>query len=170
MIGFLAQIPTEVQQSLERETGLSYQDVDVRVERLQLEARIAGPASHASYGLRRVVGRLRGRRTGSRLRVIGATIGHTIYIDPEYADWGTAAGQALLAHERWHLEQKRTIPNFDALYAEEEAQTHPDRPWENRYEYDAYLRECKVFAALMRRGMPQGGWIPLGVQIGLCTL
>lgn len=167
----LAEIPNDVKESLRTVMDLQFTDVDVRVERVPASMIIGMPRAHAAVGLRRVVGRFRGgRRSAPGLKVIGATIGETIYIDPAYARWDTAAGQALLAHERLHLEQKRTIRNFDQKYAEEDARTPEERPWENPYEYAAYLLECKVFAKLLRKGMPQGSWIPLGAQIGLCRV
>lgn len=178
----LDQVPLDVQESLKQVFDLSFRDVDVRVEPIQVESSVPVPASRVSrrtarlygmrqprpLGMRRVVGRFRGRRSNSTLKVVGATIGETIYIDPAYAEWDSAAGQALLAHERLHLEQKRTIRNFDQLYAEQERVTPEDSPWENPYEYAAYLKECQVFYSLIKRGMPSGSWIPLGAQIGLC--
>jgi Domain of unknown function (DUF4157) len=163
----LAQLPGGIQELLQEYVDMPMQEVDVRVEQVQLEARV--PASMARYGLKRVIGKYRGRANNSSLKVVGATIGDIIYIHPDYAEWETAAGLALLAHEIRHVEQQQTIPNFLSLYQAEDAVTPSDRPWENRYEYEAYLRECQVWHDLIRKGYPRGSWVPLGAQVGICT-
>lgn len=163
---FLAQLPLETQRTLERVSPLGWDGIDVRVQRLTgLEASI--PQSKVWAGLRYVVGGMRGRLKGA-LRAVGATIGETIYIDPDFADWTTASGLALLAHERIHVEQKRSIPGFDQLYAEAQAGVSPARPWDNPYEMDAYCVEAKTWYALTQQGMPPGNWLPLGVALGFC--
>lgn len=169
MMPLLAQLPEETQRILERVSPLSWDGIDVQVRRLNhLEASV--PQSKVWGGLKYVVGRMRGsRQVRSALRVVGATIGGTIFIDPDFADWNTASGLALLAHERVHVEQDRTIPNFEKLYAEAQAQTPADRPWLNPYERIAYETECRAYYELLERGLPSGHWVPLGVAMGFCA-
>ena len=167
MMPLLAQLPGETQRMLRRVSPLDWEGINVRVQRLTgLEASI--PQSKVWAGLRYVVGRMRGRLKGA-LRAVGATIGETIYIDPDFSDWDTASGLALLAHERVHVEQKRTIPGFDELYAEAQGQTPGDRPWLNPYERIAYETECQVYYDLIAGGVPPGKWVPLGVAMGFCA-
>jgi hypothetical protein len=169
MMPFLAQLPEDTQRILEGVSPLSWDGIDVKVRPLTgLGAFV--PQSKVWSGLKYVVGKMRGsRRSRAGLKAVGATIGETIYIDPDFADWNTAAGLALLAHERLHVEQKRTIPGFDELYAEAQATVHPQRPWENPYEMDAYQRECQVYYRLVAEGVPPGSWVPLGVAMGFCA-
>mgnify|MGYP001558283201 CR=1 FL=1 len=163
----LAQLPVETQRMLRRVSPLDWEGIDVRVQRLTgLEASI--PQSKVWRGLRYVVGGMRGRLKGA-LRAVGATIGETIFIDPDFADWDTASGLALLAHERVHVEQKRTIPGFDQLYAEAQVGVHPGRPWDNPYEMSAYQVECSTYYRLVADGVPPGSWLPLGVAMGFCA-
>jgi hypothetical protein len=164
---FFAQLPEETKRILERVSPLNWDGVDVRVQPLAgLGASV--PQSKVWSGLRYVVGKMRGRAR-SALRAVGATIGETIYIDPDFADWNTASGLALLAHERLHVEQKRTIPGFDELYAEAQAGVDPGRPWDNPYERVAYERECQVYYDLIAEGLPRGSWTPLGAAMGFCA-
>ena len=168
MTPFLAQLPEETRQVLERILPLDWDDIDVQVQHLTgLGATV--PQSKVWSGLKYVVGRMRGNR-GSKpaLRVVGATIGETIYIDPDFADWDSASGLALLAHERLHVQQQRTIPNFAERYEEAQAGVSPGRPWENPYEMEAYCLEAEVWYGLTGMGMPAGKWVPLGVAMGLC--
>ena len=166
---FLAQLPQDVQATLRRVSPLDWEGIDVQVQRLaHLDAAV--PQSKAWTGLRYVVGRMRGnRQLRGALRVVGATIGQTIFIDPDFADWNTASGLALLAHERLHVEQQRTIPNFDNLYAEEQQFVRPNHPEDNPYERIAYETECRVYHALIAEGVPPGNWVPLGVAMGFCA-
>lgn len=169
MIPLLARLPDEARTILRQVLPLDWDGVDVRVQNLDgLEASV--PQSKVWSGLQYVVGRLRGsRRSKGNLKIVGATIGQRIYIDPEFADWNTASGLALLAHERLHVEQERTIPNFEELYARAQDGVPPGRPWDNPYEFDAYCLEAEVFYGLIARGMAPGGWVPLGVTMGFCT-
>ena len=167
MTPLFAQLPEETQQILRRVSPFGWDGIDVQVQRLTgLEASV--PQSKVWSGLRYVVGRMRGRLKGA-LRIVGATIGETIYIDPEFADWNTASGLALLAHERVHVEQKRTISGFDQLYAEAQLGVHPGRPWDNPYEMSAYQVECSTYYRLIADGVPAGSWLPLGVAMGFCS-
>ena len=168
MTPLLAQLPQEVQENLSAVLPLNWNGVDVRVQNLSgLESSV--PQSKVWSGVQYVVGRLRGSLgSKGKLKIVGATIGQRIYIDPEFAEWNTASGLALLAHERLHVEQERTIPNFEELYARAQQGVSPGRPWENPYEYDAYCLEAKVFYRLIERGMAPGRWTPLGVSMGFC--
>jgi hypothetical protein len=166
---FLAQLPLETRRTLERVSPLNWNDVDVQVRPLTgLAANV--PQSKVWSGLKYVVGKLRGsRQSKAGLKAVGATIGETIYIDPDFADWKTASGLALLAHERLHVEQARTIPNFDELYAKAQVGVNPQRPWDNVYERVAYERECQVYYDLIADGFPPGNWVPLGVAMNFCA-
>lgn len=166
---FWAQLPEEAQRMLRTVSPLGWDGIDVQVQRLShLEASV--PQSKVWTGLRYVVGAMRGnRRIRGALRVVGATINQTIFIDPDFADWNTASGLALLAHERVHVEQQRTVPNFDELYAEAQAFVRPNHPEDNPYEMFAYQTECSVFHRLVAEGVPPGKWTPLGVAMGFCS-
>ena len=166
---FFAQLPEDVQANLRRVSPLRWEGIDVQVQRLdRLSASV--PQSKVWSGLRYVVGRMRGsRQVKGALKVVGATIGGTIFIDPDFADWNTASGLALLAHERVHVEQDRTIPDFDRLYAEAQVGVSPGRPWDNPYEMEAYCLEARTWYALTQQGMPSGNWLPLGVSLGFCA-
>ena len=107
-------------------------------------------------------------KAGHSLKTAGMTIGNTIYLDPAFAQLDTAAGLALLAHEREHVDQIRTIPNFQRLYDEAARATPPDHPWENPYEMSAYERERQVYCDLVSVGVPAGPWLPLGFQLWGC--
>lgn len=165
---FLAQLPLETRHILEGILPLDWEGIDVRIQPLTgLGAFV--PQSKVWSGLKYVVGKMRGaRQAKASLKAVGATIGETIYIDPNFAQWNTAAGLALLAHERLHVEQKRTIRNFDELYAEAQEGVAPGRPWDNPYEMEAYCLEAKTWHTLVQQGLPPGSWLPLGVSLGFC--
>lgn len=169
MMPLLAQLPEETQRMLRMASPLDWDGIDVQVQPLtHLEASV--PQSKVWGGLKYVVGKMRGgRQVKAALKVVGATIGGTIFIDPDFADWDTASGLALLAHERVHVEQDRTIPNFNELYAEEQAKTPGGLPWLNPYERVAYEVECQVYYDLIAEGVPPGKWVPLGVAMGFCA-
>jgi len=98
----------------------------------------------------------------------GMAIGETIYLNPDFADFTTAAGQALLLHELIHVSQSQAISNFLELYSEEASHTPEDQPWLNPFEYEAYLIEAEYYCELVAQGVPPGNWEPLGVQIWGC--
>lgn len=166
---FLAELPEGTKRILERVSPLNWEGIDVQVQPLTgLGAFV--PQSKVWSGLKYVVGTMRGRRRSKAgLKAVGATIGETIYIDPDFADWNTASGLALLVHERKHVEQSRTIPGFDQLYAKAQATVHPQRPWENPYEMEAYCLEAETYYRLIEEGRPPGGWLPLAVAMGFCA-
>jgi len=119
------------------------------------------------------------------LRAVATTIGYQVYVDPAYMDTDTAAGLSLLVHERVHVEQFQEIPDFLYWYNVYADVTPHDRPWENPYEMEAYLRECEAYDwFLLHRhpidsncfeygcsgndGYPPGNWMPLGYTMGFC--
>lgn len=116
--------------------------------------------------LTRVVARA--RATSPMLRVIGATIGDTVYLDIRPEDLSTAAGLALAVHEFYHVQQAMRIPNFDERYLEYAAQTPPDQPWLNPLELEAYRVEADEYCRLVALGYPPGRWKPLGVELWGC--
>lgn len=103
------------------------------------------------------------------METIGATMDHTVFLNPDYADFDTASGRALLVHELWHVHQNETVPNFEAIYAAEARKTPSDRPWENIFERDAYEVEKDAYCAMVNEGWPPGRWTPLGVQLWGCN-
>lgn len=166
-------VPDNVRRILSPIMGdVSWDRVDLRMEDLSGYA-MTVPMTYAwalTRGLKRVTGLQRASRAVVQpLRTVGMTIGEHIYLDKHYADLKTAAGLSLLAHEWVHVEQSWQIPNFDALYEAEMANTDPARPWENRYEYPAYRREQQVYCQLVAMGVPPGKWLPLGVQLWGCS-
>jgi len=68
----------------------------------------------------------------------------------------TASGEALRAHELFHVYQRSVLPNFEELFAQEAIQTERAgrMPWENGFERPAYLFEQAVRARLLERGFP----------------
>lgn len=102
------------------------------------------------------------------LETAGISVGNVITLNPKYADFETAAGMALLAHETYHQYQETSIPNFARRYAEVASDVDPARPWENPFELPAYQTECRVYETLVRAGWEPGSWVPLGVEVGLC--
>jgi len=100
----------------------------------------------------------------------GMTIGETIYLNPAYADFTTAAGQALLLHELVHVWQAQTIPNFLEVYSQAALQTPEEQPWLNPFECEAYLLEAEFYCDLVSHGVPSGHWEPLGVQLWGCDV
>ncbi len=103
------------------------------------------------------------------METIGATLDHTVYLNPDYADFETAAGRALLVHELWHVHQNETVPDFAVVYAIEARKTPEDRPLENRFEREAYKVEQEAYCSMVQEGWPPGDWVPLGVQEWGCN-
>jgi hypothetical protein len=104
----------------------------------------------------------------SALMAVAMTIGNDIFIMPDYADFESAAGLALLVHELRHAEQYAADPNFLIRYNEAERATPRDKPWLNPFEFEAYCLEAQAFRAFLQQGMPYGEWTPMGVTLGLC--
>lgn len=99
------------------------------------------------------------------LKAVGMTIHRNIWIDKSHADFETAAGLSLLAHELVHVEQFEQIPNFDKLYHQAAWAIPRDQPYLNPYEETAYRTEVEVYCALLAEGYPKGKWEPLGVAL-----
>ena len=79
-----------------------------------------------------------------------------IVLHPDYYTPGTATGEALRAHELYHIWQRQTYPNFEREFARVASETEQAGlpPWENPYEKPAYEFEEKVKAHLVARGYP----------------
>lgn len=137
---------------------------DLRFQQFLGTVTAIGPCS---VGPRNVVA-VTARGAGRNLRPIGRSFHGTVILHPEYGNLETAAGLALLGHEKVHQDQFDTIPNFESLYARANAKTDPNRPWENTYERPAYIKEAGIFCALVAMGFPPGDWTPLGVEVFGC--
>ena len=77
-----------------------------------------------------------------------------IVLHPEYYKPGTATGEALRAHELYHIWQRSVIPDFPNQFAQLAKQTEEAvlDPWENPYEKPAYEFEQQVKAYLLSKG------------------
>ena len=102
------------------------------------------------------------------LKTVGMAIGRDIWISPDYADFNTASGLALLAHEIIHVRQNESIPNFDIEYDRVARRTPADKPWENQYEMEAYCEEARIYRELLAQGYPKGKFEPLAISAGFC--
>lgn len=102
------------------------------------------------------------------LETAGMSIENDVIINPKYAFFDTASGLALVGHELYHQAQRASIPGFDQKYEQAAINTPMSRPWENPFELPAYQVECKIYHDLISQGYPSGGWVPLGVEVGLC--
>ena len=141
--------------------GLNWEGIQIHVGRL--------PASQGlMVMLPRPLAAVTGYDAARTLQTVGVTIGEDIFLSPQHADEGTAAGLALLAHEVYHVEQGRRDPLFNVRYNEAAAFTPQDQPWENPFELPAYLKERDVYCTLVARGLPRGRWTPLGVTLWGC--
>lgn len=103
-----------------------------------------------------------------KLRPIGRSTDGVVVLSPKYADLNTAAGLALLGHERVHQDQFAEIPNFQAEYNRAQRGVDRNRPWDNPFELEAYMKERDIFCGLVARGVPAGNWVPLGVEVFGC--
>jgi hypothetical protein len=79
-----------------------------------------------------------------------------IVLHPNFYKPGTATGEALRAHELYHIWQRSFIPDFPEMFAELAKQTEKAGldPWENPYEKPAYEFEQQVEAYLLKKGHP----------------
>ena len=105
---------------------------------------------------------------GRNLRPIGRSTAGVVTLHPRFGDLETASGLALLAHETVHQQQFLNIPNFNDEYAKANRGIDRDRPWDNPFELEAYMKERDVFCSLVASGFPKGSWTPLGVQAFGC--
>jgi hypothetical protein len=79
-----------------------------------------------------------------------------IVLHPEYYKPGTATGEALRAHELYHIWQRSVYPNFAELFAKaaDETERNGLPPWENPYELPAYEFEQATKEYLLANGYP----------------
>jgi hypothetical protein len=158
-------ISPELQQALQSYfPGAPWDRMDLTVRSLRGFALAPTPMALAPRALLAVT--MKG--CARALQTAGMTIGRHIFIDPSFNQPQTAAGIALVAHEIVHVQQGEQDPGFESKYDLAAQDTDPNRPWENPYEYEAYLKECQVYWDKVREGWPPGGWQPLGVQLNLC--
>lgn len=91
------------------------------------------------------------------LTKIGSNPGpRDIELHPDYYQRCTATGEALRAHEYFHVWQRSVVPDFDQAFTREAIRTEnlglP--PWENGFERPAYQFEQQVKERLLERGYP----------------
>jgi len=106
--------------------------------------------------------------TTDRLETAAKSFRGQIVLGRRFHQEDTAAGLALIGHELVHQEQYAQDPNFEANYDAAYWNTHPERPWENPYEYPAYEVERRIFCDLLAQGYPPGDWVPLGIDLWGC--
>jgi hypothetical protein len=77
-----------------------------------------------------------------------------IVLHPDYYKPRTATGEALRAHELYHVWQRSVYPNFKELFAfaADETEKAGLEPWENPYEKPAYEFEQSVKEHLLAKG------------------
>ena len=79
-----------------------------------------------------------------------------IVLHPNFYKPGTATGEALRAHELYHVWQRSVYPDFENLFSKFAKETEEAglEPWDNPYEKPAYEFEQKVKAHLLTQGLP----------------
>ena len=102
------------------------------------------------------------------LRTVGMTLHRDVYLEKHYANFTTASGLALLAHELKHVEQFEADPKFAQRYDAAARNTPVSQPWTNPYEEIAYQEERRIYCQLVAQGVPKGRWTPLGVMLWGC--
>jgi hypothetical protein len=77
-------------------------------------------------------------------------------LHPDYYHPGTATGEALRAHELYHIWQRSIIPDFPKKFSQLAKQTETAGldPWENPLEKPAYEFEQQVKEYLLAQGYP----------------
>lgn len=77
-----------------------------------------------------------------------------IVLHPEFYIPNTATGEALRAHELYHIMQRRSIPDFEQKFVQAALKTEREGlpPWENPYEKPAYEFEQRVKEMLSYQG------------------
>lgn len=157
-------VPETVREALDHKVspGVSWDEVSIHVGRLPTGLAQA-PHAMAPRNIIPVAGAF----ARQPLKTVGMTIGRDIYLAPTHADFNTAAGLALVAHEMVHVAQGERVPAFEEVYEAAAMGTPPDKPWLNPYERPAYVEEARVYRHLLAEGYPPGDWVPLGVQVGL---
>lgn len=83
-----------------------------------------------------------------------------IVLHPDYYTPRTATGEALRAHELYHVWQREVYPNFEERFLQAALETEQAGldPWENPFEKPAYEFEVKVKEHLLARGYPEA-WL-----------
>lgn len=161
------ELPLETQELLSSLIGtgsVPWREVEISTTRLPSAIQADAPSVLAP----RTVMALSLREPARSLRTVGMTVGNEIFLHRDYLDLTTAAGLGLIVHEKVHVEQFNTIPAFLNLYQAAAQYTPESRPWENQYEYPAYIAERSLYCKLVARGMPRGAWTPLGVVLWGC--
>ena len=157
-------VPEQARQVLEplMGPGIPWDDVTVHVGRLPNVALV--PHALAPRRVQAVTA----VEPYRSLKTVGMTIHRDIWLAKGHADFQSAAGLALLAHELVHVGQFEGDPAFAENYDVAAQQTDSSRPWENPYEAQAYAEEQRVYCTLMAQGYPKGRWVPLGVSLWGC--
>ena len=77
-----------------------------------------------------------------------------IVLHPDFYKPQTATGEALRAHELYHVWQRSVYPNFEKLFSDAAVATELARmePWDNPYEKPAYEFEERVKEYLLSKG------------------
>jgi len=77
-------------------------------------------------------------------------------LHPNFYTPGTATGEALRAHELYHVWQRSTDPDFANKFAEtaKAIEDAGQDPWDNPYEKPAYEFEEAVKQHLLNKGLP----------------
>ena len=83
-----------------------------------------------------------------------------IILHPDHYTAQTASGEALRAHELYHVWQREVYPDFENLYLAAALETEDAGldPWENPYEKPAYEFEQQVKEHLIAKGYP-AAWL-----------
>lgn len=165
-------VPDEARRILQQVVpdDASWENIDLQFSSRLPESQISGRCPYAIIPMGVVFVTRRAYGTATRaLRTVGMTIGRTIYLAIHPRDLRTAAGLALLAHEKVHVNQYATIPNFQDLYTQMAYQTPAGQPWRNPYEEQAYRVEARVYCQLVAAGYPRGKWVPLGISVWGCN-
>lgn len=79
-----------------------------------------------------------------------------IILHPDYYKKGTATGEALRAHELFHVWQRSVVPNFNEAFTKEAIRVERAglQPWDNGFERPAYQFEQMVKERLLEQGFP----------------
>ena len=157
-------VPEQARQVLEplMGSGIPWDDITVHVGRLPN----AGLIPHALG--RRAAMAVTATEPVRSLQTVGMTIERDVWLAKGHAEFQSAAGLALLAHELVHVAQYEADPAFAEKYDRVAQQTAPDRPWDNVYEAAAYEEEARIYCLLVAQGYPRGRWLPLGVSLWGC--
>ena len=86
-----------------------------------------------------------------------------IILHPDYYKKGTATGEALRAHELFHVWQREVIPNFNQAFTKEAIRVEAAglQPRDNGFERPAYQFEQMVKEALLAEGYPEAVRSPI---------